>query len=594
MRMRRWIDRIRAMQTANKATASWSGVADSSRPTEFPQLDEAVEIVAAKATEFARLPVRRKAELLAELPKRFADVADAWVEAGCRAKGIALGTPLEGEEWIAGVSPTVRNARLLAESVAAIAQRGRPPFGRSVRLRDDGRIEVEVFPGSALDGAQFAGFRVHVLLQPNVSEAEARARQASFYQVANPQGGVSLILGAGNVASIPPGDVLTKMFQEGKVCVLKMNPVNEWVGPHLERAMAPLIERGYLRIVYGGGAEGAHLVNHAHIDDIHITGSDKTHDLIVWGPAGAERERRKAANEPLLRKTITSELGNVSPVAIVPGNYSEDELWFQARNMASMVANNGSFNCNAGKMLITAKGWPQREHFGALIRRALGEVAPRKAYYPGAFQRYESLLAGRSAVEKIGVAGEGELPWAWVPDLDATDTKEPLFVTEPFCGILSETALDARDPAEFLAVATKFCNERLWGTLNAAIIIHPRDEKEPAIARALDRAILDLRYGTVAINHWPALGYALMTPPWGGHPSATLQDVQSGIGWIHNTYLLEGVEKTVVRGPLVVKPKPLWFYDNQQTATLGRKLVQMEVDPGWLKLPSMVFSALRG
>lgn len=582
------------MQTADKPAASWSGVADSAHPTQFPQLDEAVDIVASKATEFARLPVRRKAELLAELPKRFAEVGDAWVQAGCRAKGIAPGSALEGEEWIAGVSTTVRNARLLAESVAAIAQRGRPPFGRAVKVRDDGRIEVEVFPGSTLDAALFQGFRAHVLLQPNVSEAEARARQASFYQRANPEGGVSLILGAGNVASIPPGDVLTKMFQEGKVCVLKMNPVNEWVGPHLERAMAPLIERGYLRIVYGGGAEGAHLVNHPGVHDIHITGSDKTHDLIVWGPPGPERERRKAANTPLLNKTITSELGNVSPVAIVPSNYSDDELWFQARNMASMVVNNGSFNCNAGKLLITAKGWPQRERFASLVRKALGEVPPRKAYYPGAFQRYESLLAGRTGVEKLGEAGDGELQWAWVPDLDAANSSESLFVTEPFCGILSETALDARDPIQFLEAATQFCNERLWGTLNAAIVIHPRDERDPAIARALDRAILDLRYGTVAINHWPALGYGLMTPPWGGHPSATLQDVQSGIGWIHNTYLLEGIEKSVVRGPLVVKPKPLWFYDNRQMATLGRKLVQLEAQPGWLKLPSMVFSAVRG
>ena len=47
-------------------------------------------------------------------------------------------------------------------------------------------------------------------------------------------------------------DALYKMFVEGMVCVLKMNPVNEYLGPYLERALEPLIARGYLRIVYGG------------------------------------------------------------------------------------------------------------------------------------------------------------------------------------------------------------------------------------------------------------------------------------------------------------------------------------------------------
>src|SRR5690606_7783916 len=124
----------------------------------------------------------------------------------------------------------------------------------------------------------------------------------------DPDGGVALILGAGNVSSIPPMDVFTKMFIEGFVCVVKMNPVNEWAGPILERALAPLVERGFLRFVYGGGDVGTYLVEHPGVHDVHITGSDKTHDLIVWGPPGPERERRKKANDPILKKPISSEL----------------------------------------------------------------------------------------------------------------------------------------------------------------------------------------------------------------------------------------------------------------------------------------------
>jgi aldehyde dehydrogenase (NAD(P)+) len=297
--------------------------------------------------------------------------------------------------------------------------------------------------------------------------------------------------------------------------------------------------------------------------------------------------------DPVLKKTITSELGNVSPVAIVPAEYSDAELWFQARNVATMVANNGSFNCNAGKMLITGKGWAQRDKFMALIGKALAQAPTRKAYYPGARDRYEDLLRGRVS-EKFGEATDEKLAWAFIHDVDSSQSDERLFKTEPFCGILSETTVGSSDAAQFLAEVTTFCNDRLWGTLNATLVVHPRSEADPAVARALDKAIVDLRYGTVAINHWPALGYGFVTTPWGGHPSATLENIQSGLGWVHNTFMIEGIEKAVIRGPLVASPKPAWFFDNKKTHVLGAKLVDFEASPSWFKVPGMAIAALSG
>jgi len=221
-------------------------------------------------------------------------------------------------------------------------------------------------------------------------------------------------------------------------------------------------------------------------------------------------------------------------------------------------------------------------------------VPLRKAYYPGARERYTELTGGRAAVTRFGEEGDGKLPWAIIPNVDAKVTNEPLFQIEPFCGILSETDLDEGDAAAFLAEATKFCNDRLWGTLNATLVIDPRTQAEPPVASALDRAILDLRYGTVAINHWPGLVFGSVSAPWGGHPSATLADVQSGIGWVHNTFMLEGIEKSVFRGPIVMSPKPAWFYDNAMMSVLGAKLSEFETSPSALKLPGLALASLRG
>jgi aldehyde dehydrogenase (NAD(P)+) len=389
-----------------------SATASSNAATEPTALERALADVKAKATEFARLPPLAKAALARECVAGLRAQAAAWA-----ARGAEMRDADPGEEWLAGPVPSIRLFRLFAESLEQIAQHGRPGLGHGARRRRDGRIEVELFPNSMFDKLSFAGFSGYALMDAGVNEQQARERQAAFYQQKDPTGGVSVILGAGNVSSIPAMDVASKMFGEGFVCVLKMNPVNEWVGPFVEQALAPLVSRGYLRIVYGGAEVGSALVYHPLVDDVHITGSDRTHDLIVWGPPGPERDRRKAENDPLLRVPITSELGNVSPVAIVPYHYSDDELWFQARNVASMVVNNASFNCNAAKMLITPRGWAQREAFLALLGKALVAVPPRRAYYPARSIAIACCSTGtrRSASAK---ATASRLPWALVRGLD--------------------------------------------------------------------------------------------------------------------------------------------------------------------------------
>ena len=571
-----------------------SAHAESRASTPRAALDRAIAEVSEQRRAFARMAAGEKAALLRATLPLITRVGRAWVEAGCRAKGIALGRNIVGEEWLAGPLVTARNARLLVQSLEQIQSKGRPTLGQSVRARRDGRLEIGVLPSGGFDAALYRGLSCVVLMKSGIDESSAREQQAPFYQKKDPQGGVSLVLGAGNVSSIPACDVFYKMFVDGNVCVLKMNPVNEWVGPFLEQCLAPLISRNFLRVVYGGAEVGEYLCQHSAIDDIHITGSDKTHDRIVWGPPGPEHDRRRRENDPVLKKTITSELGNVSPVAIVPGNYSDQELDFQARSVVTMIANNASFNCNAAKLLITSRAWPQRGRFLERIASALAEVPPRKAYYPGARSRYGDLLGSRTNVKRFGKEDPDTLAWAFITDVDASNAKEPLFQIEPFCGILSQTDLDEKDPAAFLAALTTFCNERLWGTLNACIVVDPRTEGDPAVTKALDRAIVELRYGTVAVNHWPGLVFGAVSAPWGGHPSATLADVQSGLGWVHNTFMLEGIDKSVFRGPCVLSPKPAWFYDNAMMSVIGAKLSEFEAAPSALKLPSLALASLRG
>ena len=74
------------------------------------------------------------------------------------------------------------------------------------------------------------------------------------------------MLGAGNVAGIPFNDALSKLFVDQCVVLLKMSPVNEYLGPLIETAFSQLIAEGFFRLVYGGADEGAYLTKHPGVD----------------------------------------------------------------------------------------------------------------------------------------------------------------------------------------------------------------------------------------------------------------------------------------------------------------------------------------
>ncbi len=525
-------------------------------------------------------------------------VAEESVVAGCLKKGIDPASPLSSEEWFAGPAVVVRNLRLLIESLTRLeAGHSSLPDGRA-RTRSDGRTTVDVFPASGLDGVMFGGFTAEVLMKSGIKVDEVQKRAAAHYSkpAADRKGAVSLILGAGNVASIPPTDALYKMFVEGKVCLVKMNPVNAHVGPFMERAFAKAVEAGIFAVCYGGGDVGGYLVNHPKVDEVHITGSDRTHDMMVWGPPGPERDDRIKRKDPKLKKEITSELGNVSPVIIVPGPYSDGEIRIQGQSITAAIANNASFNCNSAKLLVQPKGWALREKLRQSVLDALKDVPTRKAYYPGAAERWNELVNAHDKVEKIGNAAPDALPWAFISEVDSAKTDDKVFHMEPWCGVISETAVGSDDPIAFLDAAVKFCNEQVWGTLSATIIVHPKTMSDPKVAAAVEKAIVDLRYGTIGVNHWPALGFAFGTTPWGAFPGSTPEDIQSGRGWVHNTFLLndDDIEKVIIRGPLVAKPKPAWFAGHKTAHEIGRRMVKMEAAPSFWKLPGIVLKALGG
>jgi aldehyde dehydrogenase (NAD(P)+) len=559
-------------------------------PSSARTLDEALDRVREGAERLLGLSLDDRVALARSMQAGYGAIAEESVRAACAAKGIAPGTPLEGEEWTLGPWFVVRHLRLVQQALLALQRTGNTPIG-PVRRTAGGQLSVRVFPAGPIDGMLFNGVRVEVHLQQDVTEQRLHEQRAGFYKSRPGANRVVLVLGAGNIAGIPSKDVISKIFNEGKACVLKMNPVNAYMGPFLERAFADAIRRGYLAVVYGGAEEGHYLAHHPEVDELHMTGSDRTYDQIVWGPPGAEREARRRENRPVLSKPFTAELGGVAPVLVVPGPYSEKELMYQAEDVASGLTFNASFNCNANKVVILPRNWALRDRFLRGLRQALERAADRLAYYPGARQRLE-LFKGSHPARSFGGKAEGSLPWTLITGMDP-DGGDLLFREESFAPILVETTVGTADPVEFLEEAVNFANDRLWGTLAAGMVVHPRTMKDPTTGSALERAIGRLRYGSVNLNAWSGMLFAFCTPPWGGHPSSSRADIQSGMGFVHNTSMLEGIEKAVMRHPITMKPKPPYSITHRTAHRLMRRMTALDQEARWTKVPAVLGAAMR-
>ena len=587
--------------SANHATPTLSAPAGATAfpdiphpmpPTNHSDLDRAVSVLASQRQAWIDVSSGQRAELIDALLPLVERAAPAWVQAACRAKDLLPDTHQSGEEWLTGPYITARNLRLLARSLRDIHRSGVPRLPGRPELRN-GRVVAPVFPTDAYDRLLFLGYRAEVWMQRQVTLENLPDYMAAAYHDPRPAGRVCLVLAAGNVSSIAPTDVFYKLFVESQVVLLKMNPVNEYLGEHFEQMLAPLIDKGVLRIVYGGREEGKYLCQHPGIDTIHVTGSDKTHDAIVFGD-DPQAEQRRRLRQPLLTKPISSELGNVSGVIIVPGQWRPSDIRFQAENLASMLANNAGCNCNATRVIVTHKAWPQRQELLEAICHCLARVPLRKAYYPGARQQFQLFHDVHPDARCCGADTRVDrLPWLFITDVAPDRDHEICFTTEPFCSVMSETALAADSPAEFVRRATGFVNDRLWGTLNASVVVHPRTLREAPIQEAVDNAIADLRVGTVALNHWAGVSYALCSTTWGAFPGHELHDIQSGRGVVHNTYMFDAVEKSVLYGPFRPFPKPPWFVFHRSPHKLGPKLVAFECRPAPWRLPGVFRYALR-
>jgi hypothetical protein len=115
---------------------------------------------------------------------------------------------------------------------------------------------------------------------------------------------------------------------------------------------------------------------------------------------------------------------------------------------------------------------------------------------------------------------------------------------------------------------------------------------EPDISASIERALDNLRYGTISVNELGVLPYFTGVTPWGGFPGHDIYDVQSGIGVVNNYLMFDKPEKTVMRGPFTkIDPQLVTF---KHSVDFARKYTYYLAEPSLRRLLGVMWTLMKG
>ena len=191
-------------------------------------LDKAIGLLKANKDSWANLSISEKIPLFQSITAKTVEVAQDWAEAANQAKSISNDSPLSGEEWTSGPWALIYGVESMIGTLKALNNGENPPIGK-IRSRPDGQVVANIFPYNIYHRLLLSGIKAEVWMQKSVNENNFNDHIAQIYKSNSKNGHVSLVLGGGNVSSIPPLDVLDRLFAHQSVSLLKVHPVNNYL-----------------------------------------------------------------------------------------------------------------------------------------------------------------------------------------------------------------------------------------------------------------------------------------------------------------------------------------------------------------------------
>ncbi len=540
-------------------------------------IDRFITTLRTKSKEYNSISNVQLASMLEETISNIKEVSFFWATICSDNKGTTK-TPAEGEEWLGGPFASVLATQYYINSLTNDDDLNE----RKYNIEEN---SYKVFPNNFTERITFPFIDAKVIFNKSMSFDDIN-KYRGFSKRYDIDPSITLVLGAGNFSSIPYLDVLYHLITRKSVILLKLNPVNEYLKPVFEKVFQNFIERGYIIVTTGNIDESKYMASHPGVNHIHLTGSDKTYEDIVFGRELTVNERKFKSLSKLNKKPITSELGNVTPIIIHPGKWSTSDIKYQARKIVTAKLNNNGFNCIAAQVVVLPDGWGQTDTLIKFVKHYMSKAKERKAYYPESMERLEKLEKDKG-YERVNALS------CVTPHLTREIKSYSRFeIDEVWSSTIYFKKIEYTSIEDFAHKAVDYCNNELWGNLGVSVIIKNHDRK---FNKHITNLYIDeLNYGTVAINEWAAIGYIIPQLPWGGYPGNKDNDIQSGQSVVHNSMLFESPLKGVVNTKFRISKiiDPPWFVTNKKARRLFKNLTYYQIDDSNINFLKLIFAAL--
>ena len=427
---------------------------------------------------------------------------------------------------------------------------------------DDGESlsDIHVFPRTSKESLLYSTVKGSIRVKGEPKQINPMDKES----------GIVGTIGAGNFSGAL--EVIQAIFWENCVVVYKPHPINAEITNKLwSQVWKPLIDHNALALC--DADQGKELAVDQRLSKIYFTGGSHTANAIA-----------KATNTPLI-----SECGGVNPVIVVPGDWTDKEMKHQALYIVSFAKSNGGAACGRGQTIVTSKQWPQREAFLKMIEEATrDDTFAMGGWYPDSEKKVEEFLKAYPNAKVLEPEG-GKYKEAKCMFITGDSTDGYACTHEAFSLVMTEVPLDVPATAkDFLPAAVQFSNDKLLGSLDAAILIDETTRKENE--EVLSQAVTDLKYGTIGINASPVTAWLSPYLIWGGNETEK-SIVESGQGHFGNLLGFENIEKTIIYDSFV-SPGHLILHSKYATDVLCDGLATVSVNPSWYQLVKFIVKAI--
>ena len=541
-------------------------------------IDRNINSLRVNSKEFSKIENSKLISLLEESINNIKEVAYYWATISAEKKGVT-GTVGEGEEWLGGPFATVFGIQYYIDTLKELDK----PLDS--KLFNNELNTYKVFPNNLLEKIFFPFISAEVKFNKNIKFNEIEEYRGFAMRYPH-ESSISLILGAGNVSCIPLLDAIYHLVAKRSVVYIKLNPVNDYLLPVYEKVFKNFISLGYVVITKGSLNESKYMTTHNGIDHIHLTGSDETYEHIVYGKLLNDDEKKLKKLKKVNNKSFSSELGNVTPIIVHPGNWSNSELKFQARKIVTAKLNNGGFNCISAQIVILPEDWKYTDKLIKYIKMYMKKIDDRFSYYPNSLKVLNDLEKDKN-YERLNDQT------CATPHLSREIKAYSKFETSEIWGkSIYFKKIGYEDELDYVNNAISYCNETLWGNLGATVLIKKYNNKK--IKPITNTYVDNLKYGTVAINEWSAIGFIIPTLPWGGYPGNKDNDIQSGQDFVHNSMFFESPLNGVVYSKFRMSNiiDPLWFVTNKKGKKVFKNLTYFQIDKSFSNFIKLALSAV--